>query len=72
MASNLKPGIYKHYQGTLYKLIGVGKYIDSNEDVVLYQELYGDQNYFVCPLNRWEQDIGAFTGIKRFAWVRLD
>ena len=68
---NFKPGIYKHYKGKLYRLIAVGRHSETLEEMVLYQELYGDQAYWVRSARMWDEMVesGGYT-VKRFEWVR--
>ena len=44
----LKKGIYQNKDGVLFKLVGEGQSTDGSEVLVIYQEVYGDQRYFVC------------------------
>lgn len=36
----VQPGIYKHYKGNLYQVIGVAKEADEDELKVVYTPLY--------------------------------
>ena len=47
----LKKGIYKDHYGVLFRLIGEGQSTDGSEILVIYQEMYGDQRYFVCKVD---------------------
>ena len=38
--TDLKLGLYQHYKGKLYKVIGVVKHSETLEDMVLYKALY--------------------------------
>ena len=40
--------IYKHFKGDYY-LVDIGKYSETNEDVVIYRKLYGDGSLWVRP-----------------------
>lgn len=46
----IKPGIYRHYKGNLYRVIGVGTHSDTSEKTVIYQGLYDDPELGHYPL----------------------
>lgn len=43
-------GVYKHFKGNLYKVLYQAIDSETNEDVVVYQSLYGDNKVYVRPL----------------------
>ena len=45
----MKPGVYRHYKGNLYHVIGIGRHTESLEEVVVYQSLSGDHGLWVRP-----------------------
>ena len=48
--------IYKHYKGGLYRVIGIAKYRETMEDLVIYEALYDN------PVSKlWARPISAFT-----------
>jgi len=36
----IEPGIYRHYKGNEYEVIGIGKHSETLEDLVVYKALY--------------------------------
>ncbi len=72
---NLKKGIYRHYKGNLYRILGVGKHSETQEELVIYQPLYeskfGKDALWVRPLGMFLEDVD-FNGkrVPRFSFVK--
>ena len=43
-------GIYKHYKGNFYRVIGMAYHTETNETLVLYNEV-GEGKIWARPLN---------------------
>lgn len=43
-------GIYKHFKGNKYQVVGVAKHSEGEPDMVVYRPLYGDRSLWVRPL----------------------
>lgn len=71
MKSLIKPGIYRHYKGQDYEVVGTARHSESEEDLVLYFPLYGDANetsYWVRPLTMFTEEVSANGKVQpRFA-----
>lgn len=69
----VKPGIYKHYKGALYKVIGTGQHSETEEWLVYYQALYGEYGYWVRPMDMFQQSV-AIDGQNclRFELIKKD
>ena len=66
---DLKPGIYRHFKGNLYRLWHVARHSETLEPMVVYQALYGDCEYWVRPAGMWtEQVVHEGKKMPRFAW----
>lgn len=46
----IKPGIYSHFKGNEYHVFGVGMHSENYEDLVIYQELFGNREIWARPL----------------------
>jgi len=63
----LKEGLYRHYKGTYYEVIGVAKHSETLEEVVVYRPLYGERGLWIRPLEMFDGLIE--NGAKRFVYV---
>lgn len=52
-------GIYKHYKGNLYEVIGVARHSESLEEMVVYKATYQKEgeNLWVRPLAMFNESI---------------
>ena len=53
----LKPGLYRHFKGNLYRLLYVAKHSENLEPMVVYQALYGDMGIWVRPASMWHEHV---------------
>lgn len=44
------PGIYRHYKGGRYEVIGVATHSETEDPLVVYRALYGEYGLWVRPL----------------------
>ncbi|MBE5814419.1 MAG: DUF1653 domain-containing protein [Clostridiales bacterium] len=71
--SQLKPGVYRHFKGNLYRLITVARHSETLEEMVLYQALYGEGGWWVRPVSMWDEHVEkeGYSG-PRFVYVGED
>ena len=50
-------GIYKHFKGHYYIVVDVGKYSETEEEVVIYRQLYGDGSLWVRPIDLFLSEV---------------
>jgi len=63
-------GIYRHYKGNEYDVIGFARHSETLEDMVMYKALYSDGGTWVRPLSMWESPIEVDgVTVKRFEYV---
>ena len=66
----MKKGIYRHYKGNEYELIGVAIHSETLEEMVVYRALYGDKNLWVRPAHMWEEEVEVDgKTVKRFELI---
>ncbi|MDP1932563.1 MAG: DUF1653 domain-containing protein [Gammaproteobacteria bacterium] len=66
----VKAGIYKHYKNNLYKVIGVARHSETEEEHVVYRPLYNDSGLWIRPLSMFDETIEVEgIKVKRFAFV---
>lgn len=60
---------YRHYKGGLYQIVAVAMHTETEEDMVVYQALYGDYKVFVRPLKMFFETVKDADGnmVPRFA-----
>ena len=44
-----RPGLYRHYKGNNYRVVGLALHSETREWLVVYQALYGEGGLFVRP-----------------------
>lgn len=53
----METGIYQHYKGNLYKVIGLATHSETEEKLVVYQCLYGNYDLWVRPEAMFKEQI---------------
>ena len=67
---NLKPGIYRHFKGNLYRLLHIAMHSESLEPMVVYQALYGEGGIWVRPASMWNDTVERDgVSCKRFTYI---
>jgi hypothetical protein len=62
------PGLYRHYKGMLYEVVGTVRHSESLEPMTLYRALYGERGLWVRPAGMFNEEV-VIDGVKqrRFA-----
>ncbi len=67
---SLRPGIYRHFKGNNYEVIGVARHSETDEKLVVYRPLYGDGELWVRPLAMFKETVERDGEVlPRFEWL---
>jgi hypothetical protein len=67
----MKLGLYQHYKGAYYQVIGIARHEESLEPLVVYQALYGDYALWVRRKEVFESFVEKDgEKISRFKFIR--
>ena len=65
----LRTGIYRHYKGGFYYVVGVVRHSEDVQPMVLYRALYGAGGLWVRPFNMFVESLPIDGVVQpRFAW----
>jgi len=53
----IQAGVYRHYKGNTYQVIGLAKQSETEEDLVVYRALYGAFGLWVRPLEMFCEKV---------------
>ena len=68
----LRPGVYRHFKGGLYLLLGQACHSETMEKMVVYQALYGERGWWIRPADMWlEKPDDKFSMLKGFSELRV-
>lgn len=63
----IEKGIYRHYKGNEYEVIGVANHSETLELMVVYRALYGKGELWVRPASMWNEVVTVDgKSVKRF------
>ncbi|MBR6951759.1 MAG: DUF1653 domain-containing protein [Oscillospiraceae bacterium] len=70
MEYDLKPGVYRHFKGNCYQLLGLARHSETLEWMVVYRALYGEEGLWVRPAAMWSETVerGGVT-VPRFTYL---
>ncbi len=69
--ASLQPGIYRHYKGKDYEVIGVAVHTETEEEHVVYRALYGRYTLCIRPKTMFIETLETadYTG-PRFKLIK--
>ena len=57
MSDAIRPGIYRHFKGNRYRVLFTARHSETEEELVVYQALYGEGGYWVRPAAMWNEEV---------------
>ena len=66
----MQTGIYEHYKGNQYKVIDTARHSETDELLVLYRTMYGDESLWVRPFTMFFEKV-TMDGLRvpRFKYI---
>lgn len=55
----IKPGRYRHYKGKDYEVLGVARHSESEEEYVVYRQLYGAGDLWIRPMGMFLESVSV-------------
>jgi hypothetical protein len=64
------PGVYRHYKGLMYQVLGTARHSETLAPMTLYRALYGERGLWVRPAQMFSEsvEVNGVT-LPRFTWV---
>jgi hypothetical protein len=69
LPSEPRPGLYRHYKGNAYRVLGLARHSETLEPVVVYQALYGEHGLWVRPAGMFAETVETAQG-RQLRFVR--
>ena len=67
--NTVKPGIYRHFKGGIYRVIGIARHSEDLSPMVVYQSCK-DDSYWVRPASMWNETVERDGEVKpRFQYI---
>ncbi len=63
------PGLYRHYKGLMYEVVGTARHSESLEPMTLYRALYGERGLWVRPAGMFNEEV-VIEGVRQPRFAR--
>ncbi len=64
------PGLYRHYKGNLYEVVGTVRHSEDLSPMTLYRALYGERGLWVRPAAMFNEAV-VVEGVTRPRFERV-
>ncbi len=70
---SVQAGRYRHYKGNEYIVLGIARHSETEEEMVVYRQDYGERGLWVRPLAMFEETVEVDRQrVSRFRFVAAD
>lgn len=72
---DITPGLYRHFKGNMYEVVGVARHSETEEPLVVYRALYGEGGLWARPYVMFasEVDHDKYPEVtQRYRFERVD
>ncbi|NLS97598.1 MAG: DUF1653 domain-containing protein [Planctomycetaceae bacterium] len=71
--NHVQPGRYRHYKGNEYTVVGVARHSETEEELVVYRQEYGNHGLWVRPKDMFLESVEVVgKAVPRFEYVGSD
>ena len=63
------PGLYRHYKGLMYEVVGTARHSENLEPMTLYRALYGERGLWVRPAGMFNEEV-VIDGVRQPRFAR--
>ncbi|MEC5213664.1 hypothetical protein RCH06_002217 [Polaromonas sp. CG_9.5] len=67
--TEIPPGLYRHYKGQPYEVIGTVRHSETLEPLTLYRALYGERGLWVRPAAMFNEEV-VIDGVRQPRFAR--
>ena len=53
----ISPGLYRHYKGQSYRVLGCVRHSETDQWLVLYRAIYGEHGFWVRPASMFAETV---------------
>ena len=64
-------GLYRHYKGGQYEVIGTARHSETLEPMTVYRALYGEQGLWVRPATMFGEQV-LIDGVMQSRFVKIN
>ncbi len=67
----MSTGIYRHYKGAVYEVIGEAKHSETEEELIVYRAVYGSRSLWVRPKEMFFEKV-TVDGVEKPRFEKVE